>query len=121
MVDSEQPLTAADESINYHLSTFNESGGAPWTCSTTRFRGSICLANSPGTLVRLTLQGEWPAWQDSHLQPSRFERDASANWATRGWLAEPTRPAEAECGGGSPERRLACQPVASGEGWPAKP
>src|SRR5438093_13309164 len=27
----------------------------------------------------------WSAWQDSHLQPSRFERDASSGWATRGW------------------------------------
>jgi hypothetical protein len=28
----------------------------------------------------------WSAWQDLHLQPSRFERDTSANWATRGGL-----------------------------------
>ena len=27
----------------------------------------------------------WSAWQDSHPQPSRSKRDASANWATRGW------------------------------------
>jgi hypothetical protein len=26
----------------------------------------------------------WSAWRGSHLQPSRFERDASASWATRG-------------------------------------
>jgi hypothetical protein len=31
----------------------------------------------------------WSTWQDLHLQPSRLERDASAYWATRGWLAEP--------------------------------
>ena len=30
----------------------------------------------------------WSAWQELHLQPSRFERDASASWATRGCLAE---------------------------------
>ena len=31
----------------------------------------------------------WSAWQDLHLQPFRFERNASSDWATRGWLAEP--------------------------------
>ena len=46
--------------------------------------GTHCLAHRPGSLARLAFQN-WSAWQDSHLQPSRFERDASANWATRGW------------------------------------
>src|SRR5881296_3406968 len=26
----------------------------------------------------------WSAWQDSHLQPFRLERNASSHWATRG-------------------------------------
>ena len=46
--------------------------------------GTHCLAHRPGSLARLAFQN-WSAWQDSHLQPSRFERDGSANWATRGW------------------------------------
>ena len=72
--------------------------------------GSHSLAPRPGSLARLTLRfGQWsmvggplfrptvfripiscaafeigPRGKDSHLQPSRFERDASADWATRG-------------------------------------
>ena len=45
--------------------------------------GTHSLAPRPGSLARLTFQ-KWSAWQDLHLQPFRFERDASANWATRG-------------------------------------
>ena len=67
--------------------------------------GTHSLAPRPGSLVRLAFQ-KWPAepklgarslachavascegwstWQDLHLHPSRFERDASAYWATRG-------------------------------------
>ena len=45
--------------------------------------GTHSLAPEPGSLVRLAFQ-KWSAWQELHLQPSRFERDASANWATRG-------------------------------------
>ncbi len=40
------------------------------------------LAPRPGSLVRLAFQ-KWSAWQDLHLQPSRFERDASALGYTR--------------------------------------
>jgi hypothetical protein len=78
--------------------------------------GTHSLAPRPGSLVRLAFQkwpaepkfGErssachavascegWSAWQDSHLQPSRFERDASAGWATRGWPAAPKLGAKA--------------------------
>ena len=39
--------------------------------------GTHSLAPRPGSLVRLAFQ-KWSAWQDSHLQPSRLERDASA-------------------------------------------
>ena len=31
-------------------------GGAPWACATSPFRGTIRLANGPGSLVRLTLR-----------------------------------------------------------------
>ena len=34
------------------------------------------------SLVRLAFQ-RWSAWQDLHLQPSRFERDASSLGHTR--------------------------------------
>ena len=44
--------------------------------------GTHSLAPRPGSLVRLTFQ-KWSAWQDLHLQPSRFERDASALGYTR--------------------------------------
>jgi hypothetical protein len=39
--------------------------------------GTHSLAPRPGSLVRLAFQ-KWSAWQELHLQPSRFERDASA-------------------------------------------
>ena len=37
-------------------------GGAPWTCTTSPVRGTIRLANGPGSLVRLTLRGG--GWRD---------------------------------------------------------
>ena len=49
--------------------------------------GTHSLAPRSGSLARLTFH-DWSAWQESHLQPSRLERDASANWATRGRLTE---------------------------------
>ena len=49
--------------------------------------GTHSLAPRPGSLARLAFQ-KWSTWQDLHLQPSHFERDASTCWATRGWLAE---------------------------------
>ena len=39
--------------------------------------GTHPLAPRPGSLVRLAFQ-KWSAWQELHLQLSRFERDASA-------------------------------------------
>ena len=45
--------------------------------------GTHSLAPKPGSLARLAFQ-KWSTWQDLHLQPSHLERDASANWATRG-------------------------------------
>ena len=45
-------------------------------------KGTHCLANRPGSLVRLAFP-TWSAWQDLHLQPSRFERDASSLGYTR--------------------------------------
>ena len=39
--------------------------------------GTPSLAPRPGSLVRLAFQ-KWSAWQELHLQPSRFERVASA-------------------------------------------
>jgi hypothetical protein len=50
--------------------------------------GTHSLAPRPGSLARLAFQ-EWSTWQDLHLHPSRFERDASAYWATRGWCPRP--------------------------------
>ena len=44
--------------------------------------GTHSLAPRPGSLVRLAFQ-KWSAWQDLHLQPSRFERDASSLGYTR--------------------------------------
>src|SRR5437764_6267746 len=62
--------------------------------------GTHCLANRPGSLARLAFQ-KWSTWEDLHLQRSRFERDASAYWATRGWLAEPKLTAKAGAHGRS--------------------
>lgn len=45
--------------------------------------GTHSLAPRSGSLARLTFH-DWSAWQESHLQPFRLERDASAHWATRG-------------------------------------
>ena len=45
--------------------------------------GTHSLAPRPGSLARLAFQ-KWSTWQDLHLHPSRFERDASTCWATRG-------------------------------------
>ena len=44
--------------------------------------GTRSLAPRPGSLVRLAFQ-KWSAWQDLHLQPSRFEGDASSLGYTR--------------------------------------
>src|SRR5258706_12658464 len=44
--------------------------------------GTHSLAPRPGSLARLTFQ-KWSAWQDSHLQPFRLERNASALGYTR--------------------------------------
>jgi hypothetical protein len=38
--------------------------------------------------ARLTFH-DWSAWQESHLQPSRLERDASARWANAAKMALP--------------------------------
>lgn len=71
-------------------------GGAPWTCSTIPFRGSICLANSPGTLVRLTLHEVAP---EAGLAPAPHRLTGEratltplwiANWR-RGWESRPRR------------------------------
>jgi hypothetical protein len=45
--------------------------------------GTLSLAPRPGSLVRLAFHKNWSAWQDLHLQPSRFERDASSLGYTR--------------------------------------
>ena len=44
--------------------------------------GTHSLAPRPGSLVRLAFQ-KWSAWQELHLQPSRFERGASSLGYTR--------------------------------------
>ena len=62
--------------------------------------GTHCLANRPGSLDRLAFQ-KWSAWQDLHLQPFRFERNASALGYTR--LA---RRAEAQSEGWCPRSDL---------------
>src|ERR1017187_590465 len=33
----------------------------------------------------IPIQANWSAWQDSHLQPFRLERNVSSDWTTRGW------------------------------------
>ena len=47
--------------------------------------GTRSLAPRPGTLDRWTFHNLtiWSAWQDLHLQPFRFERNASALGYTR--------------------------------------
>ena len=72
-------------------------------------RGDELVVEPPASLspdqnheCPVPVQANWSAWQDSHLQPFRFERNASSDWATRGWLAEPKlgidkRPAYAPC------------------------
>ena len=62
--------------------------------------GTHSLAPKPGSLDRLAFQ-KWSAWQDLHLQPFRFERNASALGYTR--LA---RRAEAQSEGWCPRSDL---------------
>src|SRR5437867_9679890 len=50
--------------------------------------GTHSLAPRPGSLARLAFQ-KWSAWQASHLQPFRLERNVSSNWTTRGWCPRP--------------------------------
>src|SRR5216117_2317843 len=67
-----------------------------FSCSTRLLKLAECRGLAPlarghalvSTEARLACPVDIPNWsarQDSHLQPSRFERDASSGWATRGW------------------------------------
>jgi hypothetical protein len=66
-------------------------------CGAEKWRNAVDLRHTPVSRSALFSRQarhacpvdipNWSAWQDSHLQPFRLERNASADWATRGVLA----------------------------------